>query len=72
MVTKHSFVRRIIFKEYFLFVNIRSIQEPVPLKNVLFFMRQTKLWLPIKDNMLGLEDLKLKSPSTNLLSYSFE
>ena len=72
MVTKHSFVRRIIFKEYFLFVNIRSIQEPVPLKNVLFFMRLTKLWLPIKDNMLGLEDLKLKSPSTNLLSYSFE
>ena len=57
--------------EYFLFINIKSIQEPVPLKLVLFFMRLTKFWLSMNENMLGLEGSRLKSPITTLLSYSF-
>ena len=55
-----------------MFVNIESIQEPVPLKNVLFFMRLTKFWLSMRDNTLGLEGLRLKTPSTTLLPYLFE
>ena len=67
MITKPSFVRRSIFKGVFSFVNIKSKQEPVPLKHVLFFMRLTKFWLSMKDDMLGLEGSRLKSPSTTLL-----
>ena len=59
MITKSSFVWRIFLKGYFLFVNIKSIQGPIPLKHVLFFMRLTKFWLSMKDNMLRLQGSKL-------------
>ena len=71
MITKPSFVRSIL-KEYFPFFNIKSIQEPVPLKHVLFFTRLTNFLLFMKDDMLGLKRSRLKSPLTTLLSYPFE
>ena len=51
---------------------MKSMQEPVPLKHVLFFMRLKKNWLSMKDNMVGLEGSRVKSPSTALMSNSFE
>ena len=62
----------VFLKKYVLVVNIKSIQEPFPLKHVLFFMSLTKFWLSMEDNMLGLEGSKWKSPSTTYMSYSFE
>ena len=71
MIPKPSFVERSIFKGLFSVFNIISIQEPVPLKHALFFMKLNKFSLSMKDDMLKLEGSRLKSPSTTLLSYSF-
>ena len=43
---------------------------PLPLKQVLLFIKLNKFWLFINETILGLEGSKLKSPSMTLLSYS--
>ena len=58
----------VFLKEYFLFVNIKSMHEPSPLKQVLLFTQLNKFWLFINETILGLDGSKLKSPSLTLLS----
>ena len=58
----------VFLKEYFLFVNIKSMHEPSSLKQVLIFTKLNKFWLFINETILGLDGSKLKSASITLLS----
>ena len=44
----------VFLKKYFLFVNIKSMQQPSPLKQVLLFTKLSKFWLFINKAILGL------------------
>ena len=61
-------MEEVCLKEYLLFVNIRSIQEPLFLEQVFPFTRLMKFLLFINDNISECDISKLKSPKTNLLS----
>ena len=61
-------VEKVFLKEYVLFVNIRSIQEPLPLEQAFPFTTLMKFSLFINDNITGCDIYKLKSPKTTLLS----
>ena len=45
----------VFLKKYFLFVKIKSIQQPSPLKQVLLFTKLSKFWLFINKAILGLD-----------------
>ena len=68
MVVKSTFVRECIWKEYVLFVNISSIQEPFPCKHILLFMRFIEFWLPRKFNVTGFVGSTLKSQKTMFIT----
>ena len=59
-------------KEYFLFVKIRSIQEPFPLKQVLNLIKFIKPLAFIKSFIILSVGWLLKSPITIKLSYELE
>ena len=54
-------------KKYFRLVKIKSIHEPSPLKQVLFFIKLIKSCLFKKVTISGSVDVKLKSPGITLL-----
>ena len=72
MITKPSFVRRNIFEAVFSVCLFEINAGTCSFKTRLVFHEVKKNWLSMKDIMLGLEGSRVKSPSTTLMSYSFE
>ena len=61
-------MEEVCLKECVLFANIRSVQDPLPLKEEFPFTRLMKFLLFINDNLTGCDMSQLKSPKAILLS----
>ena len=59
MITKASFKCIIFLSEYFWFVSKRSLQDPVPLKQVIVLIKLIKLYRSANSLMYLLSGVKL-------------